>query len=462
MASKKLFGTDGVRGIANINLTADLALKLGMAAAHVLAVPGKPLRVLIGRDPRISGTMLESALAAGLCAMGARVELVGVAPTPAVAYLVTHGPYDIGAVISASHNPADDNGIKFFGHNGRKLPDTIETKIESAIEHLSTLELPKGAGVGTTEQHQDPLGQYHDFLCSLLPKSLGGMKIVVDGANGAASDIAPRVLKDLGAEVICNACCPDGININFNCGSTHPNDMLNETLKQGAAVGVAFDGDADRAILSDENGMRVDGDRVMALWSLNEMRQGRLHPAVTVGTVMTNLGMEKLLKDNGIELVRTPVGDRYVSEAMSKHKSLIGGEQSGHLIFSKLSTTGDGLITLLEVLKVMQETGKPLSELAHCYKPWPQRLVNMHVKSNKGWNENKVIVQAIANAEALLIETGRVSVRPSGTEPLLRVMVEAECMNLLEIALAGIVDAVKQQLEGHIHSVTELSDAVSN
>ena len=422
--SEKLFGTDGVRGVANTELTPSLALALGAAAARTLGRGHTP-RFIVGRDTRISGTLLESALAAGLCSMGAQVVTAGVVPTPAVAGIARIQNFDAGVVISASHNPFGDNGIKFFGGDGYKLDDALEAEIEAQLPEIETWTRPSGAGVGrlTHNAHLRDLyaGHLEDTMAGL---SLNGIKIVLDAANGANSVLGPRVVTDLGAKVVTLHCEPDGININADCGSLHPDEMRRRTLEEGADIGMAFDGDADRVILSDEKGRVVDGDRVMLLVGRHLAAAGKLANNTVVGTIMSNMGLEVALRESGLTLLRTAVGDRYVSEAMRRDGHILGGEKSGHLIFGHLTTTGDGLLTALQVLKVMRETGQPLSALADQMTEYPQVLLGVKVRDRQSWAADPDIRKAIAQTESRLAGRGRVNVRASGTEKLVRVMAE--------------------------------------
>lgn len=422
-----LFGTDGVRGVANQDLTVHLALRLARAAATVLRrhQETRP-RVVIGRDTRISGDMLEAALVAGFCSAGADVIPVGVIPTAGVAYLTrTHGA-DIGAVISASHNPFGDNGIKFFCHDGFKLPDAVELEIEARMNSSEQLDHPLGAEIGRQLDGAGFVDDYLDYLWRLGPGGLSGLRLVVDCANGAAAALAPRLFSALGAEVIPLCCEPDGININDGCGATHPEVMAAAVVDAKADVGIAFDGDADRLIMADEQGRIVDGDRIMAIAAIALHAQGRLPDGTVVGTVMSNLGLERGLEARGLRLVRTPVGDRYVLEQMQALGASLGGEQSGHLIFLDHATTGDGLVSALMILNFLRAAGDPFSVLADVITEYPQRLVNVKVATTNGWQEHVAIQQAIALAEDDLGDTGRILVRASGTEPKIRVMVEAQ------------------------------------
>jgi len=443
---EKLFGTDGVRGVANTELTPALALALGASAARTLGRGHTP-RFIIGRDTRVSGTLLESALAAGLCSMGAQVVTAGVVPTPAVANIARIQNFDAGVVISASHNPFADNGIKFFGGDGYKLDDALEAEIEAQLARVDTWDRPSGAAVGRLIHDTGLAGLYAGHLEDALDGiSLTGLKVVLDAANGANSVLGPRVLTDLGADVIPLHCDPDGININAGCGSLHPEEMMRRTLSAQADMGLAFDGDADRVILSDELGRKVDGDRVMLLVGRHLAASGNLANGTVVGTIMSNMGLEVALRASGLTLLRTAVGDRYVSEAMRRDGHVLGGEKSGHLIFGHLTTTGDGLLTALQVLKVMRETGRPLSALADQMTEYPQILLGVRVRDRQAWASDPDITKAITAAEAQLAGRGRINVRASGTEKLVRVMAEGPDQAEIDALAHEIVALVQKKV----------------
>ncbi len=443
---EKLFGTDGVRGVANTELTPALALALGASAARTLGRGHTP-RFIIGRDTRVSGTLLESALAAGLCSMGAQVVTAGVVPTPAVANIARIQNFDAGVVISASHNPFADNGIKFFGGDGYKLDDALEAEIEAQLARVDTWDRPSGAAVGRLMHDTGLAGLYAGHLEDALDGiSLTGLKVVLDAANGANSVLGPRVLTDLGADVIPLHCDPDGININAGCGSLHPEEMMRRTLSAQADMGLAFDGDADRVILSDELGRKVDGDRVMLLVGRHLAASGKLANGTVVGTIMSNMGLEVALRASGLTLLRTAVGDRYVSEAMRRDGHVLGGEKSGHLIFGHLTTTGDGLLTALQVLKVMRETGRPLSALADQMTEYPQILLGVRVRDRQAWASDPDITKAITAAEAQLAGRGRINVRASGTEKLVRVMAEGPDQAEIDALAHEIVALVQKKV----------------
>jgi phosphoglucosamine mutase len=443
----KLFGTDGVRGVANTELSALLALKLGSASAYVLRRRHEGAKMLIGRDTRISGDILESAMAAGICALGVNVHLAGVVPTPAVAFLAREMKADAGIVISASHNPMRDNGIKFFAGDGYKLDDQIEEEIEQYVSEYDRLPYPEGAGVGRMYRtHEDLICKYRNHLLSIMRYSLSGMKMVLDCANGAVYEIAPWLFTELGADITVINANPDGLNINDKCGSLYPEKLQELVRSQGAQVGMAFDGDGDRAILVDENGNIVDGDHVMAICALHLARQNRLPHRSIVATVMSNIGLEIALSREGVSLIRTKVGDRYVSDEMRRTGIVIGGEKSGHVIFAEHSTTGDGMVTALQVLNIMVETGKPLSELASQMEEFPQVLVNVRVRTKDDWESVPGIREAIDSAEARLAGRGRVLVRASGTEKLIRVMAEGPDRAELDQIVGEIADVIRQTL----------------
>lgn len=427
---RKLFGTDGVRGVANLEpMTSEIAMQLGRAAAHIFMRRSGRHQVVIGKDTRLSGYMLESALTSGICSMGVDVLLVGPMPTPAIAFLTRSLRADAGVVISASHNPYQDNGIKFFSNEGFKLPDEVEGRIEQLIisdeiKHLR----PTADAIGKAYRIGDAEGRYIEFVKRSLPKDLDlqGIKLVVDCANGAAYKVAPAVLRELGAEIEVIANNPDGMNINDKCGAVYPERLQEAVRRHGAHIGIALDGDADRAIFVCEQGKIIDGDHVMAALGLDLHAQGQLACKTVVGTVMSNFGLELAMKKAGIQLMRTPVGDRYLMERMLADGYNFGGEQSGHFIFLDHNTTGDGLISALQILSLMKRTGAPLSELAKAMTAVPQILLNVRVKHKPDLNQIPDIQQAIKTAEATLNGSGRVLVRYSGTEALLRIMVEGE------------------------------------
>jgi phosphoglucosamine mutase len=444
--SERLFGTDGVRGVANKDLTPILVYQLGRAGACVLSELHQKPVIVVGRDTRISGDMLESALVAGICSAGADVLKVGVMPTPSIAFLTRYFNADAGVVISASHNPVEYNGIKFFNREGFKLPDAMEDEIEALVKNPDGgIQSPTGPQVGRVYV-EDGLRPYVDFVKSVASADFTGLKVAVDCANGASYMAAPAALKELGAEVHVINAGPDGCNINVKCGSTHPEAISNFVKEIGADVGLSFDGDADRLIAVDEKGEVVDGDHVMAICGTYLNRRGRLKNGTVVTTVMSNMGLEVALKKAGIKMVRTRVGDRYVLEEILKEGYNFGGEQSGHIIFLDHNTTGDGLITAVNLLKVMAEEKKPLSELKKIMKVFPQVLVNLRVKDKSKYAGNPKILEAIKKAEEFLGERGRIVVRPSGTEPLIRVMVEGEEEAAINEVAESISAVIREEL----------------
>ena len=417
-----LFGTDGVRGVANVDLTAELALDLAVAAAHVLAEVGaisknRP-KAIVGQDSRASGEFLEAAIVAGLASAGVDVYKVGVLPTPAIAQLVASSGADLGVMISASHNPMPDNGIKFFAKGGGKLDDALETAIEARLNE--PWDRPVGKGVGRVIVDESAAERYIYHLLSSLSVNLSGIKVVVDCANGAASEVAPEVYARAGAEVIAISNQPNGLNINENCGSTHLENLIAEVKKQGADLGIAHDGDADRCLAIDADGNLVDGDYILAILA----KEWRVQ--TVVGTVMTNLGFIKAMTENGIAFEKTPVGDRYVLENMLTNGHKLGGEQSGHIIMRDFANTGDGLLTALQLMSVMAKSKKSLKELAKIMVRFPQVLINVDGVNKANLTTSKAIAAAIGDNESKLGANGRILLRASGTEPLVRVMVEAE------------------------------------
>ncbi|MDA8213164.1 MAG: phosphoglucosamine mutase [Clostridia bacterium] len=440
----EFFGTDGVRGIANEELTPELAYKLGRAGAYVLAKDRPSAKIVIGKDTRISGDMLEAALVAGITSVGVDVLKVGVIPTPAIALLTRQLGAQAGVVISASHNPVADNGIKFFAGTGYKLPDEVETEIEKYIlEQEDRLPRPTGAGIGRVKKIADAQDRYVEFLKETVNVNFTGIKVVADCAQGAACQVAPRVLRELGAEVIAINHQPDGTNINEGCGSTHPEMLQQKVVKWGAHLGIAHDGDADRVIAVDSKGNLVDGDFIMVICALHLHSKGQLPKDSVVVTVMSNLGLFLALKKAGINVLETKVGDRYVMEELLKTGTTFGGEQSGHIIFLNHNTTGDGLLTALQLISVVKETGKSLDELAAQMQRLPQVLVNVRVKNKNTVMNHLRLKEAIAEAEAKLAGQGRVLVRPSGTEPIVRIMAEGPDKDDLEKLVGDMVRVVE-------------------
>jgi len=446
----KLFGTDGIRGKANhYPMTGEIAFEVGRAAAYVLRKINGRNKILIGKDTRLSGYMLESALTSGICSMGMNVVLVGPMPTPGIAFVTRSLRVDAGVVISASHNPYDDNGIKFFSSDGFKLPDSTENDIEKAMftEALEKIR-PEGAGIGKAYRVDDASGRYIEYVKSTFPKgmTLEGMKIVVDCSNGSAYKITPSVLTELGADVIAINSKPDGININANCGAMHPEAMQKAVLEYKADIGIAHDGDADRTIICDEKGKIVDGDKIMAICALDMKKDGTLKGNTIVATVMSNLGFELFLKKSGIKVIRTKVGDRYVVEEMLKRGCNLGGEQSGHIIFLDHNTTGDGPVTALQVLSIMCRREKSLSSLTSSIPIYPQVLLNVPVRRHKAIEDFPNISTAIKKAEKKLA-SGRILVRPSGTEPKVRVMVEGDNMDEITAIAGEIAEVIKSNMK---------------
>ncbi|AGL00167.1 phosphoglucosamine mutase [Desulfoscipio gibsoniae] len=439
----RLFGTDGVRGVANKDLTPELAYKLGRAGAYALANGQGPGRLVVGRDTRVSGDMLEAALSAGICSTGVDVLTVGVIPTPAIALLTRELDAAGGVVISASHNPVEDNGIKFFGPSGYKLTDEKEQRIEQLLSDGDAgLPSPVGAGVGRIHRVTDADDRYVAFLKGTIPGDFSGLKIVVDCANGAAYWVAPRVLAELGAEVIAVFNTPDGVNINDGCGSTHPEKLREAVLQHGADLGLAHDGDADRLIAVDHLGNLVDGDQIMVICARHLKAQSQLPKNTVVVTVMSNLGLHLAMREAGIEVLQTKVGDRYVLEELLHSGAVFGGEQSGHILFLEHSPTGDGLLTALQLLAVVKATGRSLAELARQMERLPQLLENVRVADKHQVMTSPVLEQSIAAMEKSLAGQGRILVRPSGTESLVRVMAEGRDMEQLQAIVGELVDVV--------------------
>lgn len=446
----RLFGTDGVRGIANRELTADLAYKLGQAGAYVLTGETKHTpRILVGMDTRISGDMLEAALVAGICSVGAEAVCLGVMPTPAIAYLTRFYNADAGVVISASHNPYEFNGIKFFNGNGYKLSDAIEEKIEAIIlDNAEELPKPTGKEVGRKSIMESALDDYVAFLKKTVDEDFKGLKVAIDCANGASYQVAPYTLYELGVEVSVINNEPDGININDNCGSTHMKQLKEFVLETGADIGLAFDGDADRVLAVDEKGNVVDGDQIMAIIGLELKKKGKLPKDTIVATVMSNLGFDIMAKKEGLNLAKTKVGDRYVLEEMLDKGYVLGGEQSGHVIFLEHNTTGDGLLTGLQLLNVLKSAGKKLSELASTMQILPQVLKNAKISNEKKHNymEDEVIAQKCKELETEFHGEGRVLIRPSGTEPLVRVMIEGKDQQYITDRAVELVKLIEERL----------------
>lgn len=446
----RLFGTDGVRGIANKELTPELAMNLGRAAATVLAVNSRrrPLFV-VGMDTRISSEMLSNAITAGLCSVGADVLILGVVPTPAVAYLIGKYKADAGIMISASHNSAEFNGIKMFSGDGYKLPDVLEEQIEEIVlNEIKSSEALIGGDVGKVTYMNSAIKDYVDHLKSTVPNSLDGLKIAVDCANGSASVVAEELMKQLGADATILYDKPDGININEGCGSTHIENLSKYVVENKMDLGVAFDGDADRCLCVDENGELIDGDQVMAICSLDMKERGRLAKNTVIGTILTNLGFIKYCEANGINFIATKVGDKFVLEEMLLEEYNFGGEQSGHVIFRDFATTGDGELTAIQLLSLVKRSGKKLSELSKVMKKYPQVSLNVNV-TNDGkvkFYTNTVVKESIETAKEELGDKGRIVVRPSGTEPKIRVMVECNDEELMNKVANEVAETVKIEL----------------
>ena len=444
----RLFGTDGVRGVANQHLTVELALGLAQAAARVLGEEARgagrrPVAVL-ARDPRVSGEFISAAVAAGLASAGVDVLEAGVLPTPAAAYLIADIGADFGVMISASHNPAPDNGIKFFARGGRKLADEVEDRIEEALAEPKLA--PIGADVGRIRRFADAEDRYVVHLLSTLPHPLAGIHVVLDCAHGAAAGVSPEAFRDAGAQVTVIGNDPDGMNINDGVGSTHLDLLAEAVIAHGAQVGIAHDGDADRCLAVDADGNIIDGDQIMAILAVSMKERGRLRDDTLVATVMSNLGLRMAMADNDITMLQTRVGDRYVLEAMNEGGFSLGGEQSGHVIMSDFATTGDGILTGLHLVSEMARTGKSLAELAGVMSVYPQILVNVSGVDRAALHTDEPLAVALAEAEAELGETGRVLLRPSGTEPLVRVMVEAADQPTADRLAHRLADVVRERL----------------
>lgn len=444
----RMFGTDGVRGIANQELTSRLAYDLGRAGAHILTEGTHKPKILVGMDTRISGHMLESALVAGILSVGAEAVCVGIVPTPAIAYLTRKYGADAGVVISASHNPVEYNGIKFFNKNGYKLSDDLEDKIQAVIEgNFEGVPSPIGENIGRKIVEEAAIEDYIEFAKSTIDTDLKGLKVALDCANGAAYETAVQTFRALGAEVVVINNDPDGFNINKNCGSTHPEELMDYVVKKGCDLGLAFDGDADRCLAVDENGKLINGDFIMSICGKHMKDTGKLDKDTIVITVMSNLGMHIAMKREGINFITTKVGDRYVLEEMVKDGYKIGGEQSGHIIFLDYNTTGDGLITGLQLSAIIKSTGKKLSELASVMKELPQVLVNARIPNDKKdiYITDEEIASEIKGIEDKMKGNGRVLIRPSGTEPLVRVMLEGENQSEIDEIAHSLAKLIEQK-----------------
>ncbi len=446
----KYFGTDGVRGVANTELTPEFVYKLGRAGAYVLTKETSHApKIIVGMDTRMSGDMLESALIAGICSVGAHAVSLGIIPTPAVAHLVRQYNADAGVMISASHNPVKDNGIKFFNNKGFKLADEIENEIENVIDNcIESIPRPIGIEVGTKKAALDALDDYILFLSNTCPVRLNGIRVAVDCANGATYKAAPIVLHELGAEVLAIHREPDGTNINKNCGSTHMEDLIKFVKENNVDLGIAFDGDGDRCLAVDGNGEFVDGDKIMAICADELKKEGKLKNDSLVATVMSNLGLFIMGKEKGINIERTKVGDRYVLERMLERKDCLGGEQSGHIIFLDYNTTGDGILTAIQLLAIIKKTGKSLSELTKIMETLPQVLINAEVDNSKknDYLEDNIIKEEIDKLEKMFEGEGRVLIRPSGTEPIVRVMIEGRDKDVIEREAKKLALLIEERL----------------
>lgn len=451
--ASRLFGTDGIRGVANREpITSETALRVGRALTHAFRQRPGPHKVVIGKDTRLSGYMLETALASGICSMGGDVLLVGPVPTPGIAFLTRSLRADAGVVISASHNPFQDNGIKIFSHEGFKLPDAVENEIANFVYGDEfDAQRPTAEFVGKAARVDDALGRYNAFVKNAFPRrlTLDGLKVVIDCANGAAYKVAPDVLAELGAEVLAVGTEPNGLNINLDCGALYPQHVRRLVREHKAQLGISLDGDADRAILVDETGEIVDGDAILAIAAQDQIRTDRLPQRTVVGTVMSNLGLEIALREMGGRLIRTPVGDRYVIEAMLRGGYTLGGEQSGHIVFLDINTTGDGLATFLSILAIMVQTAQPLSALRRLIRRYPQVLLNVPVRKRQDLDRIEPISKVVRHVTDKLGSGGRLVVRYSGTEPLLRVMVEGEDEGVVRAYGEEVADVVRAHLGGH-------------
>lgn len=452
---RKLFGTDGVRGVANIEpVTAETALKLGRAAAHIFAESRAPsrtgrLKIVIGKDTRLSGYMLENAMVAGLTSLGCDALLIGPLPTPGVAYITRALRADAGIVLSASHNPYEDNGIKFFRHDGYKLDDEIEARIEHLVFSGGIEDIrPTATKIGKAYRIDDALGRYVEYAKQSFPRglSLESLRIALDCANGAAYKSSPCILRELGADVIVSHNHPNGTNINGNCGSTHPAQIQKLVKETNAQVGITHDGDADRMLLCDENGEIVDGDEIMAIAAVDFLRRGCLQGGTLVATVMSNFGLDETLAAHGGRVLRTKVGDRYVIEAMLRDGHNVGGEQSGHMIFRDYATTGDGIVSALQILRIMAETGKPLGELKRVLKKYPQAQRNLRVKDKPPLETLPQVQGLLKEAESALNGKGRVLLRYSGTEPKIRLLIEGREQDVIDLHADRIAEALRSQI----------------
>lgn len=459
--SRKYFGTDGVRGVANRELTPELAFRIGLAASCFIKSHGLAPRVIMGQDTRRSSPMLGAALASGFCSGGVETVSLGIVPTGCVSFIARTADYGMGVVVSASHNPARDNGIKLIGHNGLKLSNEAEEQIEELMERLP-VQRPEGADIGGCVSSRQEVERYLTYLETIVPERLEGIRVAVDAANGAAFELGPEIFRRLGAEVQATGCEPTGMNINAEGGATKPQTIQDFTKAKQACLGIAFDGDADRAVFSDELGRLINGDRTMALWCVHWRKHGGLSPATVVGTLMSNSGFERYLMAQGIHLERTQVGDKYVSARVSDLEAKIGGEQSGHIIFSERGPTGDGLITALEVLRVIKREQRSASAFYGDFENWPQLLVNVSLPPGADWSRNETVATALKKAETALDSRGRMVVRASGTQPMVRVMVEADSFALRDEVVNSVVGAMQEALDGRVYSRVDLTSALGD
>lgn len=455
------FGTDGIRGVANEALSPEVAFRIGLAAGTLIKQKDLLPRVVMGRDTRKSGSMLGAALAAGFCSAGVDVVAMGHVPTGGISFVARTGDFSMGVVISASHNPAPDNGIKLIAADGKKITDADEAAIVALVAK-DDIPRPTGGAVGQIDSSRADIERYLGFLETIVPERLEGIKVAVDGANGAAYGLGPEILRRLGAEIIVVGDSPNGMNINADGGATKPETIQKLTQESGAVIGIAFDGDADRAVFSDSKGRLINGDRTMAIWAAHWKDSERFRPATIVGTVMSNGGFAAYSSENGISLARADVGDKYVSRMMDELDAKIGGEQSGHIIFSERGPTGDGLITALELLRVLKRSGRDASSFYDDFQNYPQLLVNVSVGDKTGWDTRAEIVNVISEGESLLSPHGRLNVRASGTQPMIRVMGESPDMDLTEKAVNLVATTLIRELGGSIYSRVDLTHALGD
>jgi phosphoglucosamine mutase len=455
------FGTDGIRGVANEALSPEIAFRIGLAAGTLIKQKDALPRVVMGRDTRKSGSMLGAALAAGFCSAGVNVVAMGHVPTGGISFVTRTGDFSMGVVISASHNPAPDNGIKLIASDGKKISDADEATIVALVARDDIVR-PTGGAVGSIDSSRADVDRYLSFLETLVPERLDGMKVAVDCANGAAYGLGPEILRRLGADLIIVGDSPNGMNINSDGGATKPETIQTLTRESGAVIGIAFDGDADRAVFSDSKARLINGDRTMAIWASHWRNTDRFTPSTIVGTVMSNGGFAAYAATNGITLARADVGDKYVSRMMDELGAKIGGEQSGHIIFSERGPTGDGLITALELLRVLKLSGRDASSFYDEFENFPQLLVNVTVGDKTGWDTRQAIVSAIAEAQNLLAPAGRLNVRASGTQPMIRVMGESPDMAQTQTAVDLVANALISELGGSIYSRVDLTHALGD